>query len=106
MAAMEELGGHGRGDLTLNALRNACRSSAYGVELQDIPPPTAGFTLLSGSPSAHFARVNAGATERHTYSVTPKVPAARPGRQHGLFADWDSLRRGALCGCRQIMTGL
>ena len=43
------------------------------MELQDILPPTAVFALLSGSPSARFERVGAGATARHSYSLTPKA---------------------------------
>lgn len=50
-----------------------CRSSAYSVDLQDILPPAGAFSLLSGSPSAKFDRIAVGATERHSYSVTPKV---------------------------------
>lgn len=56
----------------------AARSSAYDVDLQDIAPPTASFTLLSGSFSVRFARINAGVTERHTYSLTPKVTSLPP----------------------------
>jgi len=54
-------------------IHNAGSSSAYSVDLQDILPPAGAFSLLGGSPSAKFDRIAVGATERHAYSVTPKV---------------------------------
>ncbi len=60
--------------ITMHQHAAAC-SSAYSVDLQDILPPAGSFALLSGAPSAMFDRIAVGGTERHSYSVTPKVRA-------------------------------